>query len=157
MTAETIFQPRDVLLGLSADGKTRLLKELARHAAEYSGASAADITVALATRERLGSTGMGGGIAIPHAKVRGLGQPFAAFARLGAPCPFDAIDGEDVDIVVALLLPEAAPQEHLNILARIARMLRDKDLVARLRQAEDAETIHALLAAGMAQPSRTAA
>lgn len=146
MNVADVILPEDVILGLEVEGKTRLLKELARHAARRSGASASDITAALVSRERLGSTGLGDGIAIPHAKVRGLATPFAAFVRLARPCPFEAVDDQNVDIVVLLLLPETSPKEYLNLLARIARLLRDAELVAHVRQEKDATAVHRMIA-----------
>ncbi|WP_269931454.1 PTS sugar transporter subunit IIA [Aminobacter sp. HY435] len=157
MNFHDVIQPEDVILGLEVDSKTRLLKELARHAAQRSDASASDITAALAARERLGSTGLGDGIAIPHAKVRGLAKPFAAFVRLARPCPFEAVDDQNVDIVVLLLLPETSPKEYLNLLARIARLLRDAELVARLRQSDDTAAIHRLLGGDPSLSTATAA
>lgn len=153
MYISDILQPDDVILGLQAEGKTRLLKEMARHAAARTGVSAAEITTALSSREKLGSTGLGQGIAIPHAKLRGLQRPFGAFVRLATPCDFEAIDDQDVDIVVLLLLPEAAPPEYLNLLSRIARMLREPGLVAKLRQENDAAVIHHRLLATERTPS----
>ncbi|SUU87974.1 phosphotransferase IIA-like nitrogen-regulatory protein PtsN [Aminobacter aminovorans] len=137
----------DVVLDLRPESKTRLLKALAAHAAWRTGCPAAEISSVLAAREKLGSTGLGQGVAIAHAKVRGLQRPYGAFARLAAPCPFEAIDDRDVDLVVLLLLPEASPQEHLNVLAKIARRLRDVEVPARLRQADDAATAYRLLTA----------
>ncbi|WP_378947347.1 PTS sugar transporter subunit IIA [Mesorhizobium sp. ANAO-SY3R2] len=153
MNIGDVIAVEDVILDLRPEGKTRLLKELAVHAAGRTGCPAAEITSVLAARERLGSTGLGMGVAIPHAKMRALQRPFGAFVRLGTPCPFEAIDGQDVDLVVLLLLPEASPQEHLNVLARIARLLRDPDAVARLRQAADAVTIHQVLACSQPRPA----
>lgn len=155
MDIHDAIAPAHIVLGLKVETKTRLLKELACHAARHSTALASDIAIALASRERLGSTGLGEGIAIPHAKIRGLARPYAAFVRLDRPCPFEAIDDRDVDIVVLLLLPEISPQEHLNLLARIARMLRNEALVAKLRQAATTAEIHALLSAD--NPPATAA
>lgn len=136
----------DVILDLAPEGKTRLIKELALHAARRTGSAAAEVASVLHARERLGSTGLGQGVAIPHAKLRSLQRPFGAFARLRTSCPFEAIDDRNVDLVVMLLLPEASPQEHLNVLAKIARLLRDADVVARLRDAADASAIHRTLA-----------
>jgi PTS system nitrogen regulatory IIA component len=147
MEISDVISVEDVVLDLRPESKTRLLKALAAHAARRTGCPAAEISSVLAAREKLGSTGLGQGVAIPHAKVRGLQRPYAAFARLAAPCPFEAIDDRDVDLVVLLLLPEASPQEHLNVLAKIARRLRDVEVPARLRQADDAATAYRLLTA----------
>ncbi|WP_406872849.1 PTS sugar transporter subunit IIA [Aminobacter sp. P9b] len=153
MNISDVLQPDDVILGFQAEGKTRLLKEMARHAAARTGASAAEITTALASREKLGSTGLGQGIAIPHAKLSGLQRPFGAFVRLVTPCPFEAIDDQDVDIVVLLLLPEAAPREYLNLLSRIVRTLREPGLVAKLRQENDTAIVYRRLLVAERTPS----
>ncbi|MDH4987558.1 PTS sugar transporter subunit IIA [Aminobacter anthyllidis] len=145
MEISDVISVEDVVLDLQPEGKTRLLKALAAHASRRTGCPAAEITSVLAAREKLGSTGLGQGVAIPHARMRGLQRPYGAFARLAAPCPFEAIDDRDVDLVVLLLLPEASPQEHLNVLAKIARRLRDAEVVMRLRKADNAETAHRLL------------
>ena len=143
-----VISVEDVVLDLRPEGKTRLLKELSVLASRRIGVQAGEIVSVLSTREKLGSTGLGLGVAIPHAKMRGLQRPFGLLARLQARCPFEAIDGQDVDIVVLLLMPEASPQEHLNVLAKIARLLRDETAVARLRGAADAESLHGVLAEG---------
>lgn len=153
MNISDVIAVEDVILDLRPEGKTRLLKELAVHAGRRTGSSAAEISSVLAARERLGSTGLGMGVAIPHAKLRTLQRPFGAFFRLAAPCPFEAIDGEDVDLVVLLLLPEASPQEHLNVLARIARLLRDTDVLTQLREAADAAALHRVLTCSQARPA----
>ncbi|PWK76377.1 PTS sugar transporter subunit IIA [Aminobacter sp. AP02] len=156
MNISDVISVEDVILDLKPDSKTRLLKELAVHAAKRTGCPAAEIASVLSGREKLGSTGLGEGVAIPHAKVRELQEPFCAFARLAAPCPFEAIDDQDVDLVVLLLLPEAAPLKHLNILAKIARFLRDSGNVARLRKAEDAKSIHRMLTSDQQPTAMTA-
>ncbi|MGF7006377.1 PTS sugar transporter subunit IIA [Aminobacter sp. BE322] len=143
-----VISVEDVVLDLRPEGKTRLLKDLAVLASRRVGIQAGEIVSVLSAREKLGSTGLGLGVAIPHAKMRGLKRPFGLFARLDAPCPFEAIDGQAVDLVVLLLMPEASPQEHLNVLARIARLLRDGEAVAGLRKAADAESLYRLLTEG---------
>ena len=145
MHISDVISVEDVILDLRAESKTRLLNELAGRAAKRTNCPIAEIVSVLSMRERLGSTGLGQGVAIPHAKMRGLQKPFGAFVRLKAPCPFEAIDDQDVDLVVLLLLPEASPQEHLNVLAKIARILRDGEVLTALRKAEDAHSIHRLL------------
>lgn len=145
MDISDVISVEDVVLDLRPESKTRLLKALAAHAARRTGCPAAEISSVLAAREKLGSTGLGQGVAIPHARIRGLQAPYGAFARLAAPCAFEAIDDQDVDLVVLLLLPEATPQEHLNVLAKIARRLRDVEVVASLRKADDTATAYRLL------------
>ncbi|WP_432286317.1 PTS sugar transporter subunit IIA [Aminobacter sp. BA135] len=145
MEISAVISVEDVVLDLRPESKTRLLKALAAHAAGRTGCLAAEISSVLAAREKLGSTGLGQGVAIPHSRLRGLQTPYGAFVRLAAPCAFEAIDDRDVDLVVLLLLPQASPQEHLNVLAKIARRLRDVEVVASLRKAGDAATCHRLL------------
>lgn len=143
-----VISVEDVLLDLRPEGKTRLLKDLARHAGSRLDLPAADIVSSVSARERLGSTGLGQGVAIPHARVPGLRKSFCAFARLAEPCSFEAVDDQDVYLVAMLLLPEGSPQEQLNVLAKIARLLRDPAALAQLRSVGDATAVHRLLVAG---------
>lgn len=156
MDIREVISVEDVILDLKPDGKTRLLKELALHVARRTGCPAAEIVSVLSAREKLGSTGLGQGVAIPHAKLRGLQEPFGAFVRLKTPCPFEAVDDQDVDLVVLLLLPEISPLKHLNVLAKIARFLRDPGTVARLRKAEDAKSFHRMLSFDHPSAAKTA-
>jgi PTS system nitrogen regulatory IIA component len=97
-------------------------------------------------REKLGSTGIGNGIAIPHGKLAKIERLFGLFARLDRPVDFDALDGQPVDLVFLLLAPEGAGADHLKALARVARLLRDRDIARKLRDSRDAEAIYAVLA-----------
>jgi PTS system nitrogen regulatory IIA component len=99
----------------------------------------------LLERERLGTTGVGNGIAIPHGKLAGLKQLFGMFARLEQPVDFDAIDEQPVDLIFLLLAPEAAGADHLKALARVSRLLRDRSVCEKLRGANQADAIYALL------------
>ena len=107
----------------------------------------------LQQREKLGSTGVGNGIAIPHGKLPKLNKLFGLFARLERPVEFEALDGQPVDLVFLLLAPEAAGADHLKALARVARLLRDADVARKLRDSRDAEALYAVLA----MPSASAA
>ena len=98
------------------------------------------------SREKLGSTGVGNGIAIPHGKLPKLEKLFGLFARLDRPIDFEALDGQPVDLIFLLLAPEAAGADHLKALARVARLLRDADVVRKLRDSRDAEALYAVLA-----------
>lgn len=129
--------PQGVLLGLRVREKAVLLATLARQAAEATGSSYAVVLAALQRREALGSTGMGQGIAIPHASVPGLVQPFGLLALLAAPIDFAAVDDLPVDIVVLLLTPQTEKAADLQALSGIARRLRQPAVLAALRQAED--------------------
>lgn len=124
-----------LLSGLRATEKGALLAELARHAANAMGRDTTGIARRLAAREALGSTGTGGGVAVPHARLPGLSVPAAFFARLDRPIAFDAIDGRPVDLVFLLLSPEGADALHLAWLAAASRRLRDPAAAAAIRAA----------------------
>ena len=145
MTIVDLLEPGNVVLDLRAADKRRLLDELARRASALSGVDAGIVAEALISRERLGSTGMGSGIAIPHARLPALARPVGLFARLRPPLDFDAIDGEKVDLVFLLLLPAQAQGEHLNALACVARKLRDEQVAAALRKAPRAQEAFSIL------------
>lgn len=134
-----------VFPSLRASSKKQALQELAQHAAALIGRDQREIFETLLQRERLGSTGVGNGIAIPHGKLPRLDKLFGAFARLEKPIDFEALDGEPVDLVFLLLAPEAAGADHLKALARVARMLRDPSIADKLRGTRDAAAIHAVL------------
>jgi PTS system nitrogen regulatory IIA component len=142
----------DTLIGLRAPDKTRLLQDLSARAAASVGLNAGEIGQAILAREALGSTGTGGGVAIPHARVAGLKKPFGTLACIKRPVAFDAIDSQPVDVVFLLLLPVDPDPEHLSALASVARALRDPDLVRRLRHARDgAEAYAGLVGKGSAK------
>lgn len=131
---------------LHVESKKQLLQEIAAKAAELTGRSAREIYDTLNERERLGSTGAGSGIAIPHGKLPKLERVTGLFARLDHPVDFDAIDGQPVDLVFALLAPEGAGADHLKALSRIARLTRDPGNVQKLRSARDEASLRLLLA-----------
>lgn len=137
--------PDAVLTSLRAKNKKQLLQELSARAARLTGLSERDIFDVLLQRERLGSTGLGQGVAIPHGKLAGLKHIVGIFARLPDPIDFDAADGEKVDIVCLLLAPEGAGADHLKALASISRVLRDAGSVRKLRACKDASAIYAVL------------
>jgi len=146
MEIKEFLLPSDTLIKAHGTDKTRLLQELAARAAAALNLDAKLISTELLKRENLGSTGTGGGVAIPHARLRELKQPFGTLVRLKHAIDFDAIDGKPVDIVFLLLLPAQPPGDALNALASVARRLRDPDSVQRLRQAaNDAELYGAIL------------
>jgi PTS system nitrogen regulatory IIA component len=126
------------------------LQDLAGRAARLTGLSERDIYDTLLQRERLGSTGLGQGIAIPHCKLPELKHIVCMFARLAEPIDFEAMDGAPVDLVFLLLAPEAAGADHLKALARISRLLRDSQAVEKLRAARDAGALYAVLTEGAA-------
>lgn len=137
--------PDAVLACVKASGKKALLAELAGRAAALYKLDERRLFDRLLERERLGSTGIGGGIAIPHGRMAGMDKPVGLFARLGHPVDFDSIDERPVDTVFLLLAPEGAGADHLKALARVSRLLRDRSLVEKLRATENADALYALL------------
>ena len=146
MTLTDLIAPSAVIPALKVNGKKQALQELAARAAELTGQSERAILEVLLQREKLGSTGVGNGIAIPHGKLPKLGRLFGLFARLERPIDFEALDGQPVDLIFLLLAPEAAGADHLKALARVARLLRDPEVTRKLRESGDADAIYAVLA-----------
>jgi PTS system nitrogen regulatory IIA component len=146
MEIKEFLLPADTLIKAHGADKTRLLQELAARAASALNLDAKLISTELLKRENLGSTGTGGGVAIPHARIPDLRKPFGSLVRLKQAIDFDAIDGKPVDVIFLLLLPVQPPGDALNALACVARMLRDPEAVHRLRHAaNDAELYSAML------------
>lgn len=145
MVLSSLLTPEAVLSDLKPNGKKQLLQELAQRAAELSGRPERVIFDQLLQRERLGSTGIGQGIAIPHAAIPGLSHLVGVFARLARPVDFEAVDGQPVDLVFLLLAPESAGADHLQALSRVARFFRSVPQVKMLRQADDPAAIFAIL------------
>ena len=140
-----ILSLKGVLANLKAASKKQLLQELAAVAAQETGIHERTIFDVLLERERLGSTGVGKGIAIPHGKLGEIDRLYGVFARLPAAVDFEAIDEQPVDLIFLLLAPETAGADHLKALARISRLLRDDDVCFRLRGSDHAEALYALL------------
>jgi PTS system nitrogen regulatory IIA component len=153
MLLTDLVAPNAVIPALKANSKRQALTELAAKAAELSGQNERTILEILQQREKLGSTGVGNGIAIPHGKLPKLNKLFGLFARLDRPIDFEALDGQPVDLVFLLLAPEGAGADHLKALARVARLLRDPEVARKLRDSRDAEALYAVLA----MPSASAA
>jgi nitrogen PTS system EIIA component len=137
--------PNAVIPALKVNNKKQALQELAARAAELTGQNERAILDILLQREKLGSTAVGSGIAIPHGKLPRLGRLFGLFARLERPIDFDALDGQPVDLVFLLLAPEGAGADHLKALARVARLLRDPEIAHKLRDSRDVNAIFAVL------------
>ena len=135
-----------VIVDLRVADKAQLLQELARRAGAALSLDQRIILDALQARENLGSTGLGKGFALPHARLDGLSRFFALFVRLAKPIDFASIDGLPVDLVILLLTPANASNQHLATLAALSRPLRDATFVQRLRKAPDADALHRLLA-----------
>lgn len=142
-----LLRPDAVLTGLSVASKKALFAHLGTAASAQIGIDARTIADRLAERERLGSTGFGGGVAIPHAKLPGLSTPVGLFARLAHPIDHQAVDDLPVDLVFALFSPVGAGSEHLKALARVSRRLRDHGFLAKLRGAGSREALYALFTA----------
>ena len=145
MLLSDFISPNSVVASLKAKTKKQLLQDLSARAARLTGLQERGIFDVLLQRERLGSTGLGHGIAIPHGKLAGLKRIVGIFARLAEPIDFDAVDGEKVDIVFLLLAPEGAGADHLKALARISRLLREGSAVEKLRASKDASALYAML------------
>jgi len=145
MNVSEFLALRDVLVGLDAADKTALLQRLAQQAAGELDLKAADVAAALFDREKLGSTGTGAGIAIPHARLRQVTRPIGVFARLKKAIAFDAIDEKPVDLVFVLLVPASNEGRHLSVLASVARKLREAATQAQLRKADTAAKVYEIL------------
>ena len=140
-----LITPASIIANLRAGNKKQALQELARKAAELTGQHERMIFDVLLERERLGTTGVGQGIAIPHGKLSSLSRVYGIFARLERPIDFDAIDEQPVDLMFLLLAPEQAGADHLKALARVSRLLRDNSICEKLRGSTSADAIYALL------------
>ncbi len=145
MDLSDLIEVPAIMPTLKANSKKQLLQLLSERASSIAGIPEREIFDTILQRERLGSTGVGNGIAIPHGKLAGVKQISGVFARLETPIDFEALDDQPVDLVFLLLAPEGAGADHLKALSRIARVLRDADTVAKVRGTEDATAIHALL------------
>lgn len=135
MNIQDFLSPADVLVDMRAKDKPGVLKQLAGHAAAALGLPADVAVEQIQKRDDLGSTGIGGGVALPHARFREVGKPFGVLARLRQPIDFDAVDGQPVDLVLLILLPASPQLDQLNALAAAARKLRDGDVLRHLRTA----------------------
>ena len=153
MATTDLVSPNAIIPAMKVNGKKQALQEVAAKAAELTGQNEKAILEILLQREKLGSTGVGNGVAIPHGKLPRLGNVFGLFARLERPIDFDALDGQPVDLIFLLLAPEGAGADHLKALARVARLLRDPEVARKLRASNGAEAIYAVLA----MPSASAA
>jgi PTS system nitrogen regulatory IIA component len=148
MTALFTLMPEAVGT-IAADSKQAILEQLADRFARVYGLDRVLVLERIEEREKLGSTGFGRGVAIPHARIPDLGRPVAAFFRLESPVAFDAADAMPVDLVFGLLSPEAAGAAHLHALAAISRMMRDEAMHAALGEAPGAEALYGLLVNGI--------
>ena len=145
MALTDLLSPDAIFSALRVNGKKQALQEMSERAAQVSGLAAREIFDSLLQRERLGSTGVGDGIAIPHGKLAKCTRIFGIFARLERAIDFEALDGLPVDLIFLLIAPESAGADHLKALAGIARVLRDPEMAAQLRATRDASALYSLL------------
>lgn len=150
MNQEPLFRADSVLCDLHASSKKQLFQEMASKLLENSELSDSkiairDIVAGAMERERLGTTGVGTGVALPHARIDGIDKVYVAFARLETPLDYDAIDERPVDLVALLIAPENAGGAHLRALAKVSRRLRRQDMRQRLRSAPNAESLYTIL------------
>jgi len=145
MEIADLIMPRGVVAQLRATNKKQVLQELAKRGSIITGIHERAIYEVLIERERLGSTGIGMGVGIPHGRLPGLETLCGIFARLDRPVPFDAIDDQPVDLIFLLLAPEGAGADHLKALAKVSRLLRDRTVCEKLRGTDNADALYALL------------
>jgi PTS system nitrogen regulatory IIA component len=145
MDLAALLDKSRIVLGMRAKDKEQLLRHIAARAGAICGVDPQVIFSALQAREALGSTGLGEGFALPHARIEGLDHLLGMFVRLGRPIPYDAIDEQPVDLVFLLLVPATADAEHLAVLAAVCRRLRDPGVAKSLRRATDPAAVQALL------------
>jgi len=150
MEIADLIGPDSVIADLRATSKKQALQELAERAAAITGLHERQVFDVLLERERLGTTGVGNGIAIPHGKLAGLKKLHGVFARLSTPIDFEAIDERPVDLIFLLLAPETAGADHLKALARVSRLLRDQAVCEKLRKTDTADALYILLTEGNA-------
>jgi len=140
-----LLSPESVVYTIRATSKKQVLQELASLAANVSGQNQRAIFDVLLERERLGTTGIGRGVAIPHGKLPSLDQLYGVFAKLEKPVDFEAVDNQKIDLVFLLIAPERAGADHLQALSKISRMFRDFEMCKKLRAADNHKTLHKLL------------
>ena len=146
-----LLRPDAVTTGVAAASRKAVFQHLATTLARDAGVEVRAVADALAAREKLGSTGFGGGVAIPHGRVAGVAQVTAAFVRLAQPIDWQAVDALPVDLVFAMISPPGAGAEHLKALARVSRRLRDRAFLAKLRGAGSRDALYALFTADAAR------
>jgi nitrogen PTS system EIIA component len=140
-----LLPPSNIVLGLDVSSKKRVFEQAGLIFENNQGIARSLVFDSLFARERLGSTGLGQGVAIPHGRIKGLREAVAAFVRLATPVPFDAPDGKAVNLLFILLVPEQATEQHLQILSELAQMFSDRELREQLTQTQDAGGLHRLI------------
>ncbi|HTO40047.1 MAG TPA: PTS IIA-like nitrogen regulatory protein PtsN [Rhizomicrobium sp.] len=157
MEITDLLNPGSVIAALKSQSKKQLLQDLAARAAPIAGLPERRIFETLTERERLGTTGVGQGIAIPHGRLNGLEKITGLFARLETPIDYDAVDNQPVDLVFLLLAPEQAGADHLKALARVSRLLRNQAVCEKLRAANESQALYAILTEPSTGPNSQAA
>ena len=157
MNLAEIIDARAVLPQLKAQNKKQLLQELAQAISPILAVDHRIVFESLLTREKLGSTGLGQGIAIPHGRLPNIARVYGLFARLATPIAYDSVDGESVDLVFVLISPTQAGADHLKALARISRLLREPETMKKLRGTETSEGLYAILTEPTATATASAA
>jgi len=142
-----LLAPANILLDLDVSSKKRMFEQVGLLFENHQGIARSLVFDSLFARERLGSTGLGQGVAIPHGRIKGLRESVGAFVRLSTPVPFDAPDGQPVHLVFVLLVPEQATEHHLQILSELAQMFSDRELRQQLSGATDPSALHQLITA----------
>ena len=142
MEIRDFLSPDEIMIDVRASDKTRLLQQLSARAANALNLDSDEVSEQITKREELGSTGVGNGVGLPHARLPGLKAPFGLLARLRHGIDFEAIDGQPVDVVFLLLLPQTGDGAQLNALASVARALRNPDALRRLRLASNGEALY---------------
>src|SRR6186713_2274432 len=142
-----LLSPAHIALDLQISSKKRLFEQAGLLFENQDAVARSVVFDSLFARERLGSTGLGQGVAIPHGRIKGLKEALGAFLRLAQPVPFDATDGNPVSLVFVLLVPEQATEKHLQMLSELAQMFSDKALREAMGQASDAQALHQLITA----------
>jgi len=137
-----LLPPSNIVLDVDVSSKKRMFEQVGLLFESHNSVARGLVFDSLFARERLGSTGLGQGVAIPHGRIKGLREPVGAFLRLKAPVPFDAPDGRPVNLIFVLLVPEQATEQHLEILSELAQMLSDREFRQNLGTAADAAALH---------------
>jgi nitrogen PTS system EIIA component len=145
MEISDLLTPKSVTVRLKAANKKQALQDLAKRAAPLMGCDERALFETLSERERLGSTGIGNGVAVPHGRLPGLASPKGFFARLEKPIDFEAVDNRPVDLIFLLVTPEGAGGDHLKALALVSRLLRDRTACEKFRGTDRADALYALL------------
>ena len=151
MEIQQLLSPDAVFAGLKASSKRQALQELSERAATLTGIASREILETILGRERLGTTGVGQGVAIPHGRLDKIDRLYGLFAKLDEPIDFESIDDQPVDLIFMLLAPESAGADHLKALAKVSRLLRDRAMCEKLRGADGSGALYALLTQGTTQ------